>query len=232
MKTLVLCFLCLTGSGCVLSRSLRLPDESQVLEVSPQATHWAVSEVFVRSSVAGAGGQIGEPRQYQELKRELETRLRSTLQAQTLLGHQAEGAPYEIEVLVDVEEAGAASPWFCLGLGLEVSILSGGAAVGAVVAGPPGALLGMLAATPPAIVAALVPPVTTESGQFEATLTIRRRVDGAAVATRHVVTEWKAELNGFERREQLAAASGAAVPQLEKALLEALYAALQALPAS
>ena len=98
--------------------------------------------------------------------------------------------------------------------------------------GPPASLLGLLIATPVAVAAALAPPSQTELGELEATLVLRRKSDGAAIASRHVRSNWRTELNGYAQEGKLASESGASIPALEQQLLETLRDVLRELPAS
>jgi hypothetical protein len=98
------------------------------------------------------------------------------------------------------------------------------------VGGPPGSLLGLLIATPAAVAVALAPPAYTELGELEATVVLRRKSDGVAVATRHVRSDWRAELNGYHREDKLARESGGSVPELEQRLLETLREVLREAP--
>ena len=225
MKTLALCLTMLASSGCVLSRSLVLPDTTPVLDAPEVTARWAVTELFVRSRPAESGGN-GQ-RDYQELRGQLETRLRRTLEAQTGLGHRMENAEYGVEVVVDVSETSGINGWLGLGASLESAVLLGGAGVGMALGGPPASLLGMLIATPVAIVVALTPPSYTELGELEATVVLRRKADGVVVATRHARSHWRKDMNGYHRKEKLARESGGAVPELEQQLLETLREALR-----
>jgi hypothetical protein len=226
MKALALVLTMLASSGCVLSRSLVLPDSTPMLDAPEVTSRWGVTELFVRSRPEN------HQRDYQALEGQLETRLRRTLEAQTGLGHRKDDAPYGVEVVVDVAETAGLSPWMALGAGLESAVLLGGAGIGMAIGGPPASLLGLLVATPVAIVVALTPPSYAELGEFEATLVVRRKADGVAVATRHVRSQWRAELNGYHREGKLARESGGAVPELEHGLLETLRDVLRSLPPS
>lgn len=220
MKTTLLCLTLLASSGCLMSRSLVLPDGTPRLDAPEVTARWDVTEVFVRAQPAATGGN--DQRDYGELEAQLQTRLRRTLEAQTALGRRADDAAYGVEVLVDVSERAGLNGWMALGGSLETAVLLGGAGVGMAVGGPPGGLLGLLIATPAAVVVALLPPSVTELGELEATLLLRRKSDGAVVATRHVRSQWRAELNGYSRAAKLAKRSGASVSELELQLLEAL----------
>jgi hypothetical protein len=220
MRTLALCLTMLASSGCVLSRSMVLPDATPVLDAPEVTARWGVTELYVRSRPAESGGN-GQ-RDYQELRGQLETRLRRTLEAQTGLGHRRESAEYGVEVVVDVSETSGINGWLGLGASLESAVLLGGAGIGMAVGGPPASLLGMLIATPVAIVVALTPPSYTELGELEATVVLRRRADGVVVATRHARSHWRTDMNGYHRKEKLARESGGSVPELEQQLLETL----------
>jgi hypothetical protein len=98
------------------------------------------------------------------------------------------------------------------------------------IAGPPGGLVGLVLATPVAIAAALIPPSYTELGELEATVVLRRKKDGEVVATRHVRSNWKAEMNGYGRDQKLARESGTSIPELEQRLLETLREVLREVP--
>ena len=229
MKMLALCLTMLVASsGCVLSRSLVLPDSTPVLDAPEVTARWGVTELYVRSGPPQTRGD--NPRDYQALKGQLETRLRRTLEAQTGLGHRREDAAYGVEVVVDVSEAAALNGWIVLGGTLESAVLLGGAGIGMVLGGPPGSLLGLLIATPAAVAVALAPPSYTELGELEATVLVRRKADGAVVATRHVRSDWRAELNGYHREGKLARESGRSVPELERRLLETLRDVLREVP--
>jgi hypothetical protein len=121
MKALALVLTMLASSGCVLSRSLVLPEATPMLDAPEITTRWGVTELFVRSRPAN------HQRDYQALEGQLETRLRRTLEAQTGLGHRKDDAPYGVEVVVDVAETAGLSPWMALGGGLESAVLLGGA---------------------------------------------------------------------------------------------------------
>ena len=228
MKTLALCLTMLASSGCLLSRSLVLPDATPMLDAPEISARWGVTELYVRSSPAQTKGN--DQRDYTVLERQLATRLRRTLEAQTGLGHRQDSSPFGVEVVVDVTERAGLNGWMALGAGLESAVLIGGAGVGMALGGPPGSLLGLLVATPVAIVAALAPPSYTELGELEATLVVRRKSDGVAVASRHVRSNWRAELNGYHLEGKLAHESGTAVPELELGLLETLREVLKDLP--
>ena len=229
MKTCALCLTMLVASpGCVLSRSLVVPDFTPLVDAPEVTARWGVTELYVRSGPAQTQGE--GPRDYQDLKVQLETRLRRTLEAQTGLGHRKQDAAYGVEVVVDVSESTALNGWMVLGGSLESAVLLGGAGIGMAVAGPPGGLIGLLIATPAALVVALAPPSRTELGELEATVLVRRKADGAVVATRHVRSDWRAELNGYHREGKLARESGGSVPELEQRLLETLREVLHEVP--
>ena len=228
MKTLALCLTMLASSGCLLSRSLVLPDSTPLLEAPEVSARWGVTELYVRSSPAQTKGN--DQRDYTVLERQLATRLRRTLEAQSGLGHRQDDSPFGVEVVVDVTERAGLNGWLALGAGLESAVLLGGAGLGMALGGPPGSLLGLLVATPVAVVVALTPPSYTELGELEATLVVRRKSDGVAVASRHVRSNWRAELNGYHLEGKLAHESGAAVPELEQGLLETLRDVLKTLP--
>lgn len=229
MKTSLLCLTVLASSGCLMSRTMVLPDSTPLLDAPEVTAHWGVTELFVRSRAVASGGN--DQRDYKDLQDQLQTRLRRTLEAQTGLGHRREEAAYGVEVVVDVAERAGLNGWMTLGSGLETAVLLGGAGVGMAVAGPPGSLIGLLAATPAAIVVALLPPGVTEFGELEATVVLRRKSDGAVVASRHVRSNWKADVNGYSRDTKLAKASGASIPELEAQLLETLREVLREVPA-
>lgn len=220
MKSIALALTLLASAGCVSSRHLAIPDATPVLDAPEVTARWSVTELFVSARPA-------ETRDYQELQTQLETRLRRTLEAQTKLGHRAEGAEYGVEVQVDVHESSGVNGWLGLGAGMEAAVLLGGAGIGMAVGGPPASLLGLLVATPVAVVAALVPPSSTELGELEATIVLRRKADGAVVATRRTRTHWRAEMNGYRQNEKLARESGGAVPELERRMLETLREVLR-----
>lgn len=220
MKTSLLCLTVLASSGCLMSRTVVLPDSTPLLDAPEVTARWGVTELFVRSQAVASGGN--DQRDYHELQDQLQTRLRRTLEAQTGLGHRKDEAAYGVEVVVDVAERAGLNAWMGLGSGLETAVLLGGAGVGMAVAGPPGSLLGLLVATPAALVVALLPPGVTELGEFEATVVLRRKSDGGVVATRHVRSHWRADVNGYSRSNKLAKASGASIPELEAQLLETL----------
>ena len=135
-------------------------------------------------------------------------------------------------MVVDVAESSGLNGWMGLGAGLESVVLLGGAGIGMAIGGPPASLLGLLIATPVAVAAALVPPSQTELGDLEATLVVRRKSDGAAIASRHVRSNWRTEVNGYSQGGKLASESGASIPALEKQLLESLREVLRELPPS
>ena len=230
MKTLALCLTMLASSGCVLSRSLVLPDATPVLDAPEISARWGVTELFVRTHAASTNGSENGQRDYTELKRQLETRLRRTLEAQTGLGHRKDDPAFGVEVVVEVAESAGLNAWLGLGAGMETAVLLGGAGVGMALGGPPGSLLGLLAATPVALLAAYAPPSHTMMGELEATVVVRRKSDGVAVATRHVRSNWRAELNGYHLERKLAQESGASVPELEQGMLAALREMLRELP--
>jgi hypothetical protein len=228
MKTLALCLTMLASSGCVVSRSLILPDATPLLDAPEISARWGVTELYVRSRPPNTNRN--DQRDYTGLERQLATRLRRTLEAQTGLGHRQDEAPFGVELVVDVTESAGLNGWMVLGAGLESAVLLGGAGVGMALGGPPGSLIGLLVATPVAVVAALAPPSQTELGELEATIVVRRKSDGVAVASRHVRSNWRAELNGYHREGKLAHESGAAVPELEQGVLETLREVLKTLP--
>lgn len=217
MKALVLPVVLWLGSGCVVTRELVLPPPAASLPAPEVTALWNVSEVFVRANTSGSAD--GENRDYEKLKGQLEARLRQTLERQAQLGHRLDDAQYGLELVVDVNERSAMSPWLGLGLGLETVTLLGGAGIGLAVGGAMAGPIGIAAAAPFAVAAALVPPGTRETGEYDLALVVRRRTDGAVVASRHVRHAWAAELNGYFREEKLAKESGGAVAALEAALL-------------
>lgn len=222
-RPLLLALLC---TGCVLPRVAKLEHPVPVLSDPEISARWRVGEVLARARSAGdASGQL---RDYGPLKQQLEARLRTTLESQAALGHRTQDADFEVDLELEVAETSGLSPWFGLGLGLETGTLLAGAAGGLALGGPPGILVGMLVATPIAIAAALAPPTTTELGEYEAKLVVRRR-GGDVVASRHVRRSWRAELNGYHHEQKLARESGPAVLELERALLEELRGALREL---
>lgn len=229
MKMLALCLTMLASSGCLISRSLVVPDSTPLLDAPEVDARWGVTEVFVRSRPTAAAN---DQRDYTQLQGQLATRLRRTLEAQTGLGHRKDAAAFGVEVVVDVTETSGLSPWMGLGAGLETAVLIGGASVGMAVGGPPASLIGLLIATPVAIVVALTPPSSSEHGELEATVVLRRKSDGAAIATRHVRSDWRANVNGYHLETKLAAKSGAALPELEHGMLEALREMLTQLPSA
>lgn len=214
MKTLALCLTMLASSGCLVSRSLVLPDSTPVLDAPEVTARWGVTELFVRSKAAGM--RDTQQREFEQLEAQLASRLRQTLEAQTGLGHQKERPEFGVEVVVEVTERSAINGWMGLGAGLESAVLLGGAGVGLALGGPPASLLGLLIATPVAVVVALLPPSQTEFGELEATVVLRRKADGAVVATRHVRSNWSAEVSNYTAKGELARESGASVPELEK----------------
>jgi hypothetical protein len=218
MKALTLLLTLAVSSGCVVNRELVLPPPSMALDAPDVTALWNVSEVFVRANTAGS--QNAENRDFAKLKTQLELRLRETLEKQASLGHRLDDAQFGLELVIDVNERSAVSPWFGLGIGLETATLLGGAGIGVLLGGAAAGPLGILIAAPFAVTAALIPPNSREMGQFELALVVRRTADGAVVASRHVHNEWHADLNGFWREEKLALESGAAVSELERALLE------------
>ncbi len=222
MKTIALCLTMLASSGCLLSRSIVLPDSTPVLDAPEVTARWGVTELFVRSKPSD--------RDYKLLEDQLGTRLRSTLEAQEGLGHRKHDAAYGVEVVVDVTESGGMNGWIGLGASLESAVLLGGAGAGMLIAGPPGSLIGLLLATPAAVAVALTPPAQTELGELEATVVLRRRSDGAVMATRHVRSNWRVDMNGYGRDEKLARESGTSIPELEQRLLETLRDVLREVP--
>jgi hypothetical protein len=227
MKLLALGLTMLVSSGCVFSRSLVLPDSTPVLDAPEVTARWSVTELFVRSRAATGRN---DQRDYHQLDSQLATRLRSTLEAQAGLGHQKDAATFGVEVVVDVAETSGLNGWMGLGAGLESAVLLGGAGIGMAIGGPPASLLGLLVATPVAVAVALAPPSQTELGDLEATLVVRRKADGAAIATRHVRSNWRTEVSGYSQESKLAAESGASIPALEQQLLESLRDVLRELP--
>jgi hypothetical protein len=161
-------------------------------------------------------------RDFTPFKEQLETRLRRTLQAQTNLGRRAENPEFQVDLAIDVGEQSGMSPWLGLGLSLEAGVLLAGVGAGVAIGGPPGALTGLLVATPVAIATAVAPPSTTEVGEFEGTLSLRRP-GGPVIATRHVRSRWKAELNGYNRETKLARQSGEGAQGFEREVLDALH---------
>lgn len=215
------------ASGCVLPRVAKLDLPPPHLDDPEVQVTWNVGEV--RAHAVPRTDSNGSVRDYAPMKAQLEARLRETLEAQAGLGHRATQGEYEVSVELDVTEASGLSPWLGLGLGLEAGVLLAGAAGGMALGGPPGGLVGVLVATPLAVAAALAPPSTTDLGELEARLTVRRR-GGEVLVSRHVRRSWRDELNGYHREQKLARDSGVAVLELERALLEELRSALKALP--
>jgi hypothetical protein len=225
MKTIALCLTMLASSGCLVSRTLVLPESTPLLDAPEVSARWGVTELYVRSSATNS-----DQREYKQLQGQLETRLRRTLEAQTGLGHRKEDSKYGVEVLVQLNETSAVNGWMGLGATLESAVLLGGAGAGFAIAGPPGGLVGLVLATPVAVAVALTPPSSTELGELEATVMLRRKSDGAVVATRHVRSNWKAEMNGYGRDKKLARESGTSIPELEQRLLETLREVLREVP--
>jgi hypothetical protein len=225
MKTIALCLTMLASSGCLSSRTMVLPDSTPLLDAPEISARWSVTELYVRSNTGH-----GDQRDFRPLQDQLETRLRRTLEAQTGLGHRKEEAKYGVEVLVQVKETAHVNEWMGLGASLETAVLLGGAGAGFAVGGPIGGLAGLVIATPVAVAVALTPPSSTELGELEATVMLRRKSDGAVVATRHVRSNWKAEMNGYGRDKKLARESGTSIPELEQRLLETLRGVLREVP--
>jgi hypothetical protein len=227
MKNALLLCLAMISSGCVLSRSVVMSDAIPTLEAPEVKARWDVKEVFARASAGGMSD--GQLRDFAPLKEQLETRLRRTLQAQSNLGRRAENPEFEISLDINVGEHTGLSPWLGLGLGLETGVLLAGAGAGFAIGGPPGGLIGLLVATPIAIVSAATPPNTTEVGEFEGTISLRRP-GGPVIATRHVRSSWKTEMNGYHRETKLAKESGEGAKGFEREILEALRQMLLEIP--
>lgn len=222
-----LLLLLVAASGCVMPRVAKLDLPPPRLDDPEVHATWKVGEVLARAKPGvDTNGRL---RDFAPLKDQLEARLRETLEGQAGLGHRGEQAEFEVSVELDVTEVSGLSPWLGLGLGLEAGVLLAGAVSGMAAGGPPGSLIGVLVATPVAVAVALAPPHTTELGELEARVTVRRR-GGEVLVTRHVRRSWRGELNGYHREQKLARESGVAVLELERALLEELRSALKELP--
>ena len=76
---------------------------------------------------------------------------------------------------------------------------------------------------------ALTPPATTEVGEFEGTISLRRP-GGPVIATRHVRSNWRTEMNGYRREAKLAKGSGEGANGFEREVLEALREMLLEMP--
>jgi hypothetical protein len=216
MNRIFLLCLSLAAQGCLVSRTLVLGDPLPSLQAPHVAASWKVGEVVAHATSENANQSA--LRDFAPLKAQLEEHVRKTLEGQVALGTLSPTADYEVDVRLEVDERSGLSPWFGLGLGMEAGILVAGASVGTAIAGPAGTLTGMLVAAPVAVLAAMTPPNSSERGEVGAELTIRRRAR-PEVAKRHVRHIWKRELNGFFKKQRLAEESGAAVMDLERAVL-------------
>lgn len=226
LKHFVLVVAVAASSGCLFSRSLALPSTTPVL-AARDPLPWDVTEVFVRSKLEG---RVEEPRDFTVLREQLAARLNTTLRAQSSLGYQALDAPLAVELEVDVTETNSINGWLAAGLGLELAVLGGGAAIGSLIAGPAGTALGAVIAAPFAVAAGLAPPGHHEQGELVATVKLRRKADGVVVATRHVRSDWRIQASTYGRGGTLAKHSGNAVLELEQGVLETLREVLEANP--
>jgi hypothetical protein len=234
--------------GCTAQRYLVLPDP-----IGPEAAPtglpadqtWRVGEVTTRVEVASQG-MMGTAAQApnldtEQLKRQLTERVRVSLGSQKNLGAVDQPpATYSLEVELGAREAYGFGKGLALGLGLEVGIMLAGAGAGlgigtvidnnsknpsslGVVLGPS---IGLLASLPIALIAALLTDIGGVRGEYTATLTLRRRSDRVPVATRRLSSTWQADYNGFGAAEKIAKASGSAVPEFERVILEGIKSML------
>lgn len=232
-------------TGCTAQRYLTLPRETVVAPVLPESLAgqtWRLGEVTTRVEVA-SGNQSGTAAatnvDAERLRSQLTERITSTLLAQKRLGAVDGPALYQLEVELGVRELYGIGKGFALGLGIEAGVVVAGAGVGAGIGAATrqpgsdtgmavllGAELGALAALPVAIVVALLADLGGVRGEYTATLTLRRRSDRVPVATRRLTSAWRGDYNGYNAAEKIAKASGDAVPEFERVLLEGVKSML------
>jgi hypothetical protein len=235
--------------GCVAQRYLVMP-ESLAPEATPTGfpanQTWRLGEVTttrVELSAQGMqGGGLAPPNiDTEPLKRQLTERVRSSLVSQKNLGAVDEpSATYSLEVELAARESYGIGKGLALGLLLETGILLGGLGAGIGVGtlidnnapnqprlgGILGSSIGILVAAPVALLAAFLPDIAAVKGEYLASLTLRRRSDRVPVATRRLTSNWRTDYNMFGIEEKLAKASGAAVPEFERLLIEAVKSML------
>ena len=222
------CLVALAASGCVVTRTVTLPEVASPVLQAPEVTaRWDLGDIAVRAG--GTDRAQGAVRDYRPLEEQLETRLRRTLEAQAGLGRRAGAKDYVVDVVVELGERSGVNPWILASAGAETATLLAGLGLGTAAGGPIGGLVGMLAATPLALLVAFAPPAATELGDLHATVVVRRPGE-AALLTRRVRGGWRADVNAYSGARRLAQATGGAVQELELSLLDALRAALVEVP--
>ncbi|MBE2253730.1 MAG: hypothetical protein IAE78_29645 [Myxococcus sp.] len=229
------------SSGCTAQRYLILPEPLVAEAPAPgpwKEQTWRVGEVTTRVEVSTAQGAAAADVDVEQLQRQLTDRVRSTLTAQSALGAVQGAATHALEVELGAREAYGLGKGLALGIGLELGIIAAGAGVGAGVgvatagtsdrglAALVGSQIGVLAALPVALVAALLADIGGVRGEYLATLTLRRLSDRVPVATRRLSSAWRADYNGFGAADKIAKASGNAVPDFERVLLEGVKSML------
>lgn len=207
--------------GCIAHRSMQLSDERTLLTPQP----FQLGAISTSIQVRGTSGNLSQL-DVAPLRTQLERRLRSTLE-----GGATPNAPYTLDVEVDLEEEHGIGAGMAAGLATETGVLAIGTTAGAIIgalalpgAGAPlGAVIGMLAASPPALASAFAFDLNGVTAEYRATLSLRRRSDQAQVASRRVVTPWRASFSSYALDDRLARATGDAVGALEADLATALH---------
>lgn len=240
MKRLALLVMAVGLSGCRIARTLVLPDPLPDRPALATTHTWRLTELTAEASAAGVSGAALVNTDYGPVRDGLTSRLRSTLEAQQALGYTPEGARYNLEVSLRAREAFGIGPAMGAALAVELGVLGLGTLVGGLVgarldaAGPSststgailGPTIGMAASLPLALVSAFAFKAGLVRGEYSADLTLRRRSDRVPVAHRKVVSTWEQAHDSLNGPAQVAQGSGAAVPELERAVLAAIRSML------
>lgn len=218
--------------GCSLKRYVVLPPPAEVVAAEPNpATLWRVGQLYTRVTLQTmAGVNATATTDVEELKQQVTSRIRQTLEAQQGLGATTGPAHYSLEVLIDNRETMMMSDKMPLGLLVEVGILGLGALVGGVVASVTartdeavyGTMIGMGASLPFALGGALLVNTGRVRGEYEANLTLRRLSDRVPVSSRRVFTTWALDYNVWGAMRKIAVASGEGLPAFEAGLVQAV----------
>lgn len=175
----------------------------------------------------------------EKLRTQLTERVRSTLVAQKRLGAVENAATYTLEVELGTRELYGFGKGLPFGLALETGILLAGAGIGGFVGWTidngarrdsltaiTSASLGIAVAAPLAFLAAYATDSSRVRGEYTASLTLRRRSDRVPVATRRLISSWKADYSAFGAEQKVAKFAGDAVPEFERVLVEGVKSML------
>jgi len=211
MKVLVLLALL---PGCVLERSLAMPDPLPVGDAPQHPHRWAPGTTSVRFT--------GYP--FQRVRWRL---AREQLQARLSKSLEAEASPspaYLVDTAVTVQEDSAPNGYTMLGIFGGMAFVAAGAALGTFVpradgVGPGawpavGAGLGLI----PALLCLYLFPTMTWKSVLTGSIAVRRASDGFVVARSVARAEWEDDVRSLGAEELLAAESGPAAARLEREL--------------